>query len=138
MKVVNGLVFIFITGAMLSFSQCYAAVQTLQCKSIEQDQLFTLKTISVTHDIEKVVLTDSKGNGHEYLVEGIKKIPVGDEKALFGLLISTDEMQRHDELLLQPDSYFEMYVSQERGRQPGSANTIFFSIIKNLQRKYFT
>jgi len=125
LKIDNTTIFVVLAGIMLPFSQCYAAVQSLQCKSIEQEQHFTLNTFSVTGDIEKVIVTDSKGSSYEYLVEGIKKIPVGDEKALYGSLIPANETQRPGEIILEPDSYFEMYVTQERNRKTGSENTVF-------------
>jgi len=111
---------------VLPFSPCIAAVQSLQCNGIEQDQLFTLKTIAVTKDLDKVVTTDLTGKSHEYLIEGIKNIPVGEEKALFGSLISTNETDRENEILLESDSYFEMYEALDRNQLHGSANTILF------------
>ena len=125
MNVDNRLIFILLLGAMLPITQCYASSQVLQCNSAEHDTLFTLKTISVNDDIEKVIVTRDKGESSEYLIEGVKKIPVGNERALIGSLISPNVMHRQDELLLEPDSYFEMYAAQDRNRQPGSANTVF-------------
>ena len=80
MKINNATAFIVLIAAALPFSQCYAAGKILQCKSVEQGQSFTLKTISVSNDIEKIVLTGPTGNSHEYLLEGIKKIPLIKEK----------------------------------------------------------
>jgi len=111
---------------VLPFTQSYAQVQSLRCNGVEQQQLFTLQTIAVTKDIEKIVTTDLTGKNHEYLLEGVKNIPVGDEKALFGSLISADTSYRENEVLLEADSYFEMYGALDRGQQPGSVNTVLF------------
>jgi cephalosporin hydroxylase len=126
LRIDYAIVSVILTGAGLFFPQCCAAGQTLECTGVEESHHFTLRAVPVAYGLEKIVLTGPSGIRHEYLVEGVKKIPVGDERALFGSLISAHVTGKQHELLLGPDSYFEMYAAQDRDRPPGSANTVFF------------
>lgn len=117
-------VLIITTIAVTLWSWCLAAVPTLECRGVEDNQGFAFRTVSVAHGFEKVVMTGPNGARHEYLIEGARKIPVGDEKSLVGSLLSATA-SKQNELLLQPDSYFEMYRAQERGQSIGLANVVF-------------
>lgn len=119
------IVFIFLIAAGLPFSLCCATGRTLECVSVEEGHHLTLKAEAVADGFEKIVLTGSSGLEQEYLIEGVKKIPVGDERALFGSMISTRVPTRQDELLLEPGSYFEMYSKQDKGSPSGTAKTVF-------------
>jgi len=116
---------VILTGALLPTSRCWAAAATLVCTGVGESQHFSLITVPVAHGFDKIVLSDSSEMNREYLVEGIKNIPVGNELALVGSLVSAQVASQQNVLLLEPDSHFEMYRAQNRGEPVGPTDTIF-------------
>lgn len=125
MKVDQAITILFLFSIVLPISASLAKSRTLDCVGINESQNFTLKAVSINDHFKKIVFTHSSGERWEYLVEGIKKIPVGNEKALFGSLLVTPNIHKKQELMLEPDNNFEMYNELSTDRPHGSANTIF-------------
>lgn len=118
--------FLVLSVAGMLFSYCAQAALVLDCKSSNKNPHYKLKTVSLSGGYEKIVLTGTDGTRREYLIEGARKIPVGDEMALFGTMISNPLEVINDNLTLVPDNHFEMYSVRAKDRSAVSVNTAFF------------
>ncbi|MBW1788198.1 MAG: class I SAM-dependent methyltransferase [Deltaproteobacteria bacterium] len=110
----------------LSVSGVAQATLILDCKSSNKNPHYKLKTVSLSGGYEKIVLTGPDETRREYFIEGAKKIPVGDEMALFGVMITNPVDAGNYNLTLVPDNRFEMYSVRESDRSPVSMDTAFF------------
>ncbi len=125
MRVNYAILLIILTGAVSPWSEICAAERKLECQGVGKSRHFTLGSVSVAPGFEKVVLTGPSEIKHEYLVEGVRKIPVGDERALVGSMVSAHAADKQHELTLEPDSYFEMYESRDTGGSSAAENVVF-------------
>jgi cephalosporin hydroxylase len=124
--------FLVLLVAGIFFSCSSQAAQKLDCKSSNKNPYYELKAVSITDGYEKIVLTHPDRNKYEYLIEGARKIPVGDELALFGTMISNPVEVINYNLTLVPDNRFEMYAVITKGQSTVLENTAFFFDHQNL------
>lgn len=112
--------------AGMLFSYCAQAALVLDCKSSNKNPHYKLKSVSLYGDYEKIVLTGPDETRFEYFIEGAIKIPVGNEMALFGTMISNPVEAINYNLTLVPDNHFEMYSVRVWGRSAPPVETAFF------------
>jgi cephalosporin hydroxylase len=120
----NLILLIALAGPGALFAQSGATDQSLECVGVDSSSGFSLRTVPVAKAFEKLVLMTPTGDQREYLVEGSRKIPLKNESALFGSLLSNHPANGEYELILEPESHIEMYRSQAKIKSPGSENTI--------------
>lgn len=125
MKINLAIKVIILSTVGLSYSQANSSNLKFECISVDENHSYSLKAVPVSNNFVKIFFTDTSGSRQKYLVKGIKKIPVGNQKALFGSLLSKQVTTNQDELILESDFNFEMYESQDVDRSVGSANVIF-------------
>ena len=91
------------------------ATVSLDCKTSDKNPHYKISTSSIASGYEKIIVSKPNGTILEYLVEGVRKIPVGDEMALFGTMISKSVGSTNDHLTLITDNRFEMYPVTNHG-----------------------
>lgn len=112
--------------AVVLFINNATAAPTLDCKSSIKNPHYEIKTTTLSGGYEKITIAGPDAFSHEYIIDGARKIPVGDEMAIFGTMISNSVESTDINLNLLTDNQFEMYSVTLKGQPKNPMNTAFF------------
>lgn len=112
--------------AIVLFSYNAQAAPILDCKSSIKNPHYEIKTTTLSGGYEKIIITGPNGFNRDYFIDGARKIPVGNESALFGTMISNSVESTDNNLNLLTDNQFEMYSVTLKGQSKIPVNTAFF------------